>query len=154
VRARETAAPVTLATPSLAEPTPLAVAVPSPGRRRAVIAAVVPLVLLVLLVAGRWLWDRTANGRTGPTGTERTRLAVLPLKTVGTDARDAYVAEGITEELIATLSRISGLRVLARSAVQRYAPPSAGLADIARDLGSGPCLRGRWGARASACAST
>src|SRR5439155_26835567 len=33
VRARETAAPVTLATPSLAEPTPLAVAVPSPGRR-------------------------------------------------------------------------------------------------------------------------
>src|SRR5947209_7752989 len=42
VRARETAAPVTLATPSLAEPTPLAMAAPSPRRRRAVLAAAVP----------------------------------------------------------------------------------------------------------------
>src|SRR2546425_665635 len=63
VRARETAAPVTLTTPSLPEPTPLAMAAPSPRRRRAVIAAVVPLALLVLFVAGRWLWDRTASGR-------------------------------------------------------------------------------------------
>ncbi len=145
VRARETAAPVTLTTPSLAEPTPLAMAAPSPRRRRAVIAAVVPLALLVLLVAGRWLWDRTANGRTGLTATERTRVAVLPLKSVGDDARDAYVAEGITEELIATLSQISGLRVLARSAVRRYADTSAGSADIARDLGVGTVLEGTVG---------
>jgi len=145
VRARETAAPVTLTTPSLAEPTPLAMAAPSPRRRRAVIAAVVPLALLVLFVAGRWLWDRTANGRTGPTATERTRVAVLPLKTVGTDARDSYVAEGLTEELIATLSQISGLRVLARSAVRRYVGTSAGSADIARDLGVGTVLEGTVG---------
>src|SRR5881296_1656633 len=145
VRARETAAPVTLTTPSLAEPTPLAMAAPSPRRRRAVIAAVVPLAFLVLFVAGRWLWDRTANGRTGPTATERTRVAVLPLKTVGTDARDSYVAEGLTEELIATLSQISGLRVLARSAVRRYVGASAGSADIARDLGVGTVLEGTVG---------
>jgi len=122
-------------------------AAPSPRRRRAVIAAVVPLALLVLLVAGRWLWDRTANSRTGPTATERTRVAVLPLKTVGTDARDAYVAEGLTEELIATLSRVSGLRVLARSAVQRYATAPAGSADIAHDLGVGSVLEGTVGRR-------
>src|SRR2546422_1054225 len=142
VRARETAAPVTLATPSLAEPTPLAMAAPSPRRRRAVIAAAVPLTLLVLLAAGRWLWDRTANGRTRPTATERTRVAVLPLKSIGTNAQDAYVAEGLTEELIATLSQISGLRVLTRSAVRRYADTSAGSADIARDLGVGTVLEG------------
>ncbi|PYP71523.1 MAG: hypothetical protein DMD41_12110 [Gemmatimonadetes bacterium] len=145
VRAREKAAPVTLAGQSLAEPTPLAVAVPSPRGRRAVIAAVVPLAALVLLVAGRWLWDRAASGTTGSTTTDRTRLAVLPLKTIGTDARDAYVAEGITEELIATLSQISALRVLARGAVQRYAAPSAGSADIARDLGVGTVLEGTVG---------
>src|SRR2546425_6878940 len=142
VRARETAAPGTLTTPSLAGPSPLAVAAPSPRRRRAVIAAVVPLAALVLLVAGRWLWDRTANGRTGPTATERTRVAVLPLKTVGTDARDSYVAEGLTQELIATLSQISGLRVLARSAVRRYATTPAASADIAHDLGVGSVLEG------------
>src|SRR6266571_4606648 len=68
-------------------------------------------------------------------------LAVLPLKNVGGDARDAYVAEGITEELIATLSQISGLRVLARSAVQRYDTP-AGSADIAHDLGAATVLEG------------
>jgi len=145
VRARETAAPVTLTTPSLAEPTPLAMAALSPRRRRAVIAVVVLLALLVLLVAGRWLWDRTAGGGAGPMATDRTRLAVLPLKNIGTDARDAYVAEGITEELIGTLSQISGLRVLARGAVQRYAAPSAGSADIARDLGVGTVLEGTVG---------
>src|SRR5207244_10016813 len=117
-------------------------AAPSPRRRRAVLAAVVPLAFLVLCVAGRWLWDRTANGRTGPTATERTRVAVLPLKTVGTDARDSYVAEGLTEELIAMLSQISGLRVLARSAVRHYAGTSAGSADSARDLEARPVLAG------------
>jgi serine/threonine-protein kinase len=147
VRARETAAPIALATPSLGGPPLLAVAAPLPRKRRAVIAVVVPLAALVLLVAGRWLWDRTQRDRTGPTSTDRTRLAVLPLKTVGTDARDAYVAEGITEELIATLSQISGLRVLARGAVQRYTAPSAGSADIARDLGVGTVLEGTVGRR-------
>ncbi len=145
VRARKTAAPVTLTTPALAEPARLPVAAPLPRRSRTVIAAVVPLALLVLLVAGRWLWDRTAGAGAGPMVTDRTRLAVLPLKTVGTDGRDAYVAEGITEELIATLSQISGLRVLTLGAVQRYAAPSAGSADIARDLRVGTLLEGTVG---------
>ncbi len=145
VRARETAAPTTLATQSLAGPTSFAVAAPAPRRRRAVIAVVVPLAALLILVAGRWLWDRTASGRTGPTSTDRTRLAVLPLKNIGTDAQDAYVAEGITEELIATLSQISGLRVLARGAVQPYASPPAGSANIARELGVGTVLQGTLG---------
>jgi serine/threonine-protein kinase len=145
VRARETAAPTTLATQLLAGPTSFAVAAPAPRRRRAVIAVVVPLAALLILVAGRWLWDRTASGRTGPTSTGRTRLAVLPLKNIGTDAQDAYVAEGITEELIATLSQISGLRVLARGAVQRYASPPAGSANIARELDVGTVLQGTLG---------
>ncbi|HYS19624.1 MAG TPA: BTAD domain-containing putative transcriptional regulator [Gemmatimonadales bacterium] len=145
VRARETAAPVTLTTPSLADPTPLAVAAPSPRGRRGAIAAVVPLAALVLLIAGRWLWDRTAGGRAELMTTDRRRLAVLPLKNIGTDARDAYVAEGITDELIATLSQISGLRVLAGGAVQRYAAPSVSSADIARHLGVGTLLEGTVG---------
>ncbi len=145
VRARETVAPTTLATQSPAGPASFAVAAPAPRRRRAVIAAVVPLAALVLLVAGRWLWDRAAGGRAEEMTADRTRLAVLPLKSIGTDARDAYVAEGITEELIATLSQISGLRVLARGAVQRYAAPPTGSADIARDLGVGTVLEGTVG---------
>src|SRR5437867_1628437 len=84
VRAREAATPATLAGQSLAGPTPLAVAAPSPPGRRglwpAEIAAVVLaqarsprvqrlrllpltavalLAALVLLVAGRWLLDRS-----------------------------------------------------------------------------------------------
>ena len=147
VRTRETAAPARLAgesAESLAGPAPLAAAAPSPRGRRGLwpAATVALLAALVLLVAGRWLWDRTAGGTTGPTSTDRTRLAVLPLKTIGTDARDAYVAEGMTEELIATLSRVSGLRVLARSAVQRYVATPAASADIAHDLGVGTVLEG------------
>src|SRR5260370_728541 len=98
-----------------------------------------------LPTAGRWLWDRTAGGRAELMTTDRRRLAVLPLKNIGTDARDAYVAEGITDELIATLSQISGLRVLAGGAVQRYAAPSVSSADIARPLAVGTLLEGTVG---------
>ena len=49
---------------------------------------------------------------------ERT-IAVLPFRNAG-DADDAYLAEGLTEDLIDTLSVTQGLRVRPRSATSRF----------------------------------
>jgi serine/threonine-protein kinase len=47
-------------------------------------------------------------------------IAILPLANAGGDPGDEYLSDGITESIINTLSRLSGLRVMARSTVFRY----------------------------------
>jgi eukaryotic-like serine/threonine-protein kinase len=47
-------------------------------------------------------------------------IAVLPLKITSSDPDMEYLGEGITDRLIADLSRLPNLRVLSRSSVYRY----------------------------------
>ena len=48
------------------------------------------------------------------------RIAILPFSNISPEPLDSYFADGLTEELISTLSEIHGLRVIARSSVSRY----------------------------------
>ena len=61
-------------------------------------------------------------------------LAVLPLTNLSADPQQAYFADGITEELINALSRISALRVISRSSVMRYQGVQKPIQEIAREL--------------------
>ena len=62
------------------------------------------------------------------------RIAVLPLVNISPDPQDEYFADGMTEELISTLSRIRGLRVIARTSVMQYKRTSKSITDIGREL--------------------
>ena len=62
------------------------------------------------------------------------RLAVLPFSNISPDPKDAYFADGMTEELITTLSQVQGLRVIARTSVDRYSKREKSVAQIAREL--------------------
>jgi len=70
------------------------------------------------------------------------RLAVLPLANISPDARDEYFADGLTEELIAALSHIRGLRVIARTSVARYKGTEKPIAQIGTELGVDSVLEG------------
>ncbi len=70
------------------------------------------------------------------------RLAVLPLSNINPDSKDEYFAEGMTEELISTLSKISQLRVIARTSVMKYKATSKTIAEIGRELGVRTILEG------------
>jgi TolB-like protein/DNA-binding winged helix-turn-helix (wHTH) protein len=61
-------------------------------------------------------------------------LAVLPLQNLSGDPSQEYFSDGMTEELITVLSRISGLRVISRTSVMRYKKTDKSLPDIAREL--------------------
>jgi adenylate cyclase len=70
------------------------------------------------------------------------RLAVLPFSNISPDPNDAYFADGLTEELIAVLSRIRDLRVLARTSVAPYKTTQKLAGQIADELGVSHFLEG------------
>ena len=61
-------------------------------------------------------------------------LAVLPLQNYSADAKHAYFADGITEELITNLAQIKGLRVTSRTSSMAYKGTAKAVPDIAREL--------------------
>jgi serine/threonine-protein kinase len=69
----------------------------------------------------------------GPTPSDLKTIAVLPLRNAGAPA-DEYVADGLTEDLIDTLSMGKGLRVRSRGAVMRFKGVEQDPRETGRDL--------------------
>ena len=61
-------------------------------------------------------------------------VAVLPFENLSSDKENAFFAQGIQDEIITTLSRISGLRVISRTSTARYSSAPENLPEIARQL--------------------
>lgn len=80
----------------------------------------------------------------GPSGgrSESRRLAILPFLNISPDPADAYFADGLTEELIATVSRVGRLHVIARTSVMRYRAGPKSAAETARELNVEVLLEG------------
>ena len=74
------------------------------------------------------------NGRS-PLRPQRPSVAVLPFANLSGDPSQDYFADGITEDLITDLAKLSGLDVIARNSVFAYKGKPLVLADVGRDLG-------------------
>ena len=66
---------------------------------------------------------------------ERPSVAVMPFENLSGDPAQDYFADGITEDLITDLAKLTGLDVIARDSVFAYKGKPFVLADVARDLG-------------------
>jgi TolB-like protein/Tfp pilus assembly protein PilF len=73
---------------------------------------------------------------------DRNRLAVLPLSNMSSSPEDGYFADGMTEELISSLSRLPGLGVISRTSVMQYKNQTKHVSEIGRELGAGTLLEG------------
>jgi adenylate cyclase len=109
----------------------------------------------LLVGAGAIAWwrpweSRPWESRIEPFAIERSALpppdkpsiAVLPLGNLGGDSDQTYFAEGLTDDLITDLSKISGLLVIARNSTSTYRDPSADVRDVAAQLGVRYVLEG------------
>ncbi|MER9740839.1 adenylate/guanylate cyclase domain-containing protein [Mesorhizobium sp. M0187] len=85
-------------------------------------------VLAIAAIAGIFAWQKFSVP-------SRPSVAVLPFANLGGDPGQDYFADGITEDLITDLTKLSGLDVIARNSVFAYKNKPAALADVARDLG-------------------
>lgn len=70
------------------------------------------------------------------------RVAVLPFTNISMDPADEYFADGMTEEMISSVSKMKGLRVIARTSVMRYKETRKSIAEIGRELNVGSVLEG------------
>ena len=98
--------------------------------------AVVAAVVLGFNIAG--LRDRIVSlvrARHGVPLPRIESLAVLPLANLSGDTQQEYFSDGMTEELITNLGKISALRVISRTSVMRYKKTEKPLPQIARELG-------------------
>ncbi len=111
---------------------------PRTSRRRGAVASALAL-LVVLLALGAYVWFRP---RTPPVSPERPRLAVLPFVVREGGGDDEHLADGMTEQTIATLSRIAGVDVIARSSTLRFKRVPRDIAAIARELNVSVVLEG------------
>ncbi|MGC1320678.1 MAG: protein kinase [Candidatus Udaeobacter sp.] len=96
-------------------------------------------VLLVGLIAALgamisksdWLHPTPANG-----------IAVLPFENLSENQADAYFAEAIQDEILTRLSKISNLKVIARTSTQHYKSQPNNLPMIGKQLGVEYILEG------------
>ena len=69
-------------------------------------------------------------------------IAVLPLNNMSGDTEQEYFSDGMTEDLITTLSRIKFLRVIARNSTFAYKGSSPDIRSVAQQLGVRYVLEG------------
>jgi len=76
-------------------------------------------------------------------GIEAKSIAVLPFATVSPDEEDAaFLAIGIQDDLLTRLSKISDLKVISRTSVERYRNTTTSIPGIGKELGVGKILEG------------
>jgi adenylate cyclase len=114
------------------------------GGRRLVTGVSALVAFALLLGAGGWAgwrWLRTPES-VGLPLPDRPSVAVLPFANLSQDPAQEYFSDGVTEDLITGLSKVSGLFVIARNSVFTYKGKPVRIRDVGRDLGVRYVLEG------------
>jgi serine/threonine-protein kinase len=100
--------------------------------------------LAAAVLAGTAMWmflaERPASG--GNPASKITAVAVLPFQEFGSHPDSSYLAEGITEGLIADLAQIASLKVISRSSGALAEGRAQSLTELGRDLGVEAVVKG------------
>lgn len=131
---------------ALVTPVVHAATMPGRGRRPAIAAG---FVLGLLAIAGLVWWQPWVPD-VEPASVERMAfalpdkpsIAVLPFNNMSDDPSQEYFADGMTEDLITDLSKISGLFVIARNSSFSYKGQQVKVRQVAEDLGVRYVLEG------------
>ncbi|MCZ6859192.1 MAG: tetratricopeptide repeat protein [Alphaproteobacteria bacterium] len=86
--------------------------------------------------------DRTVQPAPETESLGKKSIAVLPFQNMSNDPDQEYFADGITEDIITTLSKIPGLAVIARNSTFVYKGKPISVKDVAAELGVRYVLEG------------
>jgi TolB-like protein/class 3 adenylate cyclase/Flp pilus assembly protein TadD len=107
-------------------------------------------IVALVIAAGLALWQRPWEPREELASEtnmafplpDKPSIAVLPFNNISDDASQEYFADGITEDLITDLSRVSGLFVIARTSSFSYKGQQVKVRQVAEELGVRYVLEG------------
>ena len=107
-------------------------------KRPAAVAIAMIVVASVLLL---WMYyprlpDKrlTSEAQTSPPMSEKASIAVLPFNNMSDDPQQEYFSDGISEDIITDLSKITGLIVIARNSSFTYKGKSVNAQQIGQEL--------------------
>src|SRR6266852_2527462 len=97
-------------------------------------------IALAVVAAGLFVFQ-FVRARSTSTVPEKS-IAVLPFENRSEDKANAYFADGIQDEILTRLSKISDLKVISRTSTQHYKSAPENLPEIARQLGVAHIVEG------------
>ena len=133
---------------SQSEPTPGQVTIETaspPGRHRTLAwggAIAVACLILVVLLFSLNDTDGTGEELVRTAAAEQPSIAVLPFANMSPDPRQDYFADGLSEELIAQLATLPGIRVIGRTSSFAFKGKNEDVRVIGRTLGVNHILEG------------
>src|SRR5437899_1818270 len=106
-------------------------------RRRFALAAAGAAAVVGAIAIGAWLSQRAQSSAE----MERS-IAVLPFANLSGDKEDAYLAEGIQDEILTRLAKVQDLKVISPASTRHYKSKPDNLPEIAKQLGAAHVLEG------------
>ncbi len=108
------------------------------------------LIVVVLLIAGIFYWIYTAKTAKDISSADsliaslqdKPSIAVLPFTNMSSDTEQEYFADGMTEDLITDISKISGLQVIARHSTFSYKGENPDVRKVGSELGATHVIEG------------
>ncbi len=105
-------------------------------RRRRNIVMLIATGVIISAATGFFLLPRVAAHKVDKS------IAVLPFENLSDDKENAYFADGIQDDVLTNLSKISDLRVISRTSVMQYRGRPTNLREIGKALGVSNILEG------------
>jgi len=103
----------------------------------------IPLTLVAIVVVGLGFVFASKQFRAKRSEAHQIKsLAVLPLHNLSRDPEQEYFSDGMTDELITELAKVSTLTVISHTSVERYKETKRTLGDIAHELGVDAVVEG------------
>jgi adenylate cyclase len=112
------------------------------------LAAGTVIILAIVVAGGAWWWQQQTNPKSTDTPKltmaqrDKPSIAVLPFANLSTNKEQELFADGMTDDLITDLSKVSGLIVIARNSVFTYKGKNVKVQDVAKDLNVTHVLEG------------
>jgi adenylate cyclase len=113
------------------------------GDRSIMPKTILAVAVVILLVAAAYLY--IANKPTEEISKkepERPSIAVLPFSNMSDDPQQEYFSDGMTDDLITDLSKVSGLMVISRNSTFTYKGQPVQIKSVAQELGVKYVLEG------------
>jgi TolB-like protein/Tfp pilus assembly protein PilF len=104
-------------------------------------------IALAVVAAGLFVYQLVRSNSSTPASAPSAiitnkSIAVLPFDNLSDDKSNAYFTEGVQDEILTRLAKVSDLKVIARTSTQRFKSAPENLPDIAKQLGVANILEG------------